>query len=146
MPRLRFHMDPSFCNFFKEALGSIIDAVGGELIPGRYQPQDTLDAVIWEDGIQEYNHDISEALKDFVASKEFGFSEMKLSDEELTLVVQACSYFRLRIRSALLGCFKDEQLEAGSIDLENLSPAVRDAYIVYMGLASIQSEIVDTLL
>lgn len=146
MPRLRLFMDPAFCSFFRSALHTIIDAVSGDPIESGYRPADDLDGEIWVDGLQEHNHEIAQVLRELVARREFGVGEIELPSEQIISVVQACSYYRLRIRNGLLGNLSDEDLENGRIEIERLTSAVRDAYIVYMCLAQIQSEGVDTLL
>ena len=58
---------------------------------------------------------------------------------------RACSAVRLRLRERFLKSLSDESLEAGEVDIAKLEEGVREAFLCYLFLATIQELIVQHL-
>jgi hypothetical protein len=60
-------------------------------------------------------------------------------------IARSCSAVRLRLRERYLTSLGDEALEAGEVELQQLSEPVRKAFMCYLFLATIQELIIQHL-
>ena len=60
-------------------------------------------------------------------------------------IVRACAAVRLRLREVYLKGLDDDALEGGEVELEQMSEAVRKAFMCYLFLATVQELIIQHL-
>jgi hypothetical protein len=99
----------------------------------------------WRDElIGAQNTDIAKLLSLF--NKEF-FSNgvVAFDSDNAEPVVRACAALRLRLREENLKSLRDEVLEAGEVDMDQLAEPVRKFFMCYLFLATLQELIIQNL-
>ena len=66
-------------------------------------------------------------------------------EENAEPIVRACAAVRLRLREVYLKGLDDDALEGGEVELEQMSEAVRKAFMCYLFLATVQELIIQHL-
>ena len=99
----------------------------------------------WRDElIGAQNNDIAQLLSLF--DKEF-FSNgvVAFDSDNAEPVVRACAALRLRLREENLKSLRDEVLEAGEVEMDQLAEPVRKSFMCYLFLATLQELIIQNL-
>ena len=60
-------------------------------------------------------------------------------------VVRACAALRLRLREENLKSLRDEMLESGEVEMDQLAEPVRKFFMCYLFLATLQELIIQNL-
>jgi hypothetical protein len=99
----------------------------------------------WRDElIGAQNSDIAKLLslfdKDFFANGVVAFDA-----DNAEPVVRACAALRLRLREENLKSLRDEVLEAGEVEMDQLAEPVRKFFMCYLFLATLQELIIQNL-
>ena len=99
----------------------------------------------WRDElIGAQNGDIAKLLslfnKEFFANGVVGFDA-----DNAEPVVRACAALRLRLREENLKSLRDEMLESGEVEMDQLAEPVRKFFMCYLFLATLQELIIQNL-
>jgi len=99
----------------------------------------------WRDElIGAQNGDIAKLLSLF--NKEFFSNGMVAFDaDNAEPVVRACAALRLRLREENLKSLRDEMLESGEVEMDQLAEPVRKFFMCYLFLATLQELIIQNL-
>ena len=66
-------------------------------------------------------------------------------EDNAEVIVRACSALRLRLRRHDLKVLEDEQLESGSVDVEDITVPLQKPYMCYVFLGTIQELVIQHL-
>ena len=99
----------------------------------------------WRDElIGAQNGDIAKLLSLF--NKEFFSNGIVAFDaDNAEPVVRACAALRLRLREENLKSLRDEMLESGEVEMDQLAEPVRKFFMCYLFLATLQELIIQNL-
>lgn len=101
--------------------------------------------VFWRDDLVEgQNSDIAKLLALF--GKEFFSSgTVILEQEDAEPVMRACTAVRLKLRAEYLCTLPDDVLETGEVRVEDLPESIRNFFMCYLFLATLQELVIEHL-
>ena len=105
--------------------------------------QDFRDAWVG-DLLEGQNKDVK-ALLALFDDEFFAEGIVAFDEENAEPIVRACAAVRLRLREVYLKGLDDDALEGGEVELEQMSEAVRKAFMCYLFLATVQELIIQHL-
>jgi hypothetical protein len=97
-----------------------------------------------EELVSEQNGDIGRLLGLF-GEEFFATGIVTLDSDNAEPIIRACAAVRLRLRSEYLGTLPDEMLETGDVRVEELPENVRNFFLCYLFLATLQELIIQHL-
>ena len=96
------------------------------------------------DLLEGQNKDVK-ALLALFDDEFFAEGIVAFDEENAEPIVRACAAVRLRLREVYLKGLDDDALEGGEVELEQMSEAVRKAFMCYLFLATVQELIIQHL-
>ena len=96
------------------------------------------------DLLEGQNKDVK-ALLALFDDEFFAEGIVAFDEENAEPIVRACAAVRLRLREVYLKGLDDDALEGGEVELEQMSEAVRKAFMCYLILATVQELIIQHL-
>lgn len=96
------------------------------------------------DLLEGQNKDVK-ALLALFDDEFFAEGIVAFDEENAEPIVRACAAVRLRLREVYLRGLDDDALEGGEVELEQMSEAVRKAFMCYLFLATVQELIIQHL-
>ena len=96
------------------------------------------------DLLEGQNKDVK-ALLALFDDEFFAVGIVAFDEENAEPIVRACAAVRLRLREVYLKGLDDDALEGGEVELEQMSEAVRKAFMCYLFLATVQELIIQHL-
>ena len=94
--------------------------------------------------LEGQNKDVK-ALLALFGDEFFAEGIVAFDEENAEPIVRACAAVRLRLREVYLKGLDDDALEGGEVELEQMSEAVRKAFMCYLFLATVQELIIQHL-
>ena len=99
----------------------------------------------WKAELLKGQHDELHALMGLFNSEFFVNGVVAFDEDNAEVIVRACSALRLRLRRHDLKVLEDEQLESGSVDLEDITVPLQKPYMCYVFLGTIQELVIQHL-
>ncbi len=100
----------------------------------------------WNRELLEGQNQELKTLLDLFEAEEFTRAgEISFNEKSAEAIVRACAAIRLHLRSHYLGVLEDEKLESSEVELEDLKEPVRNAFLCYLFLATLQDHIIQYL-
>lgn len=96
------------------------------------------------DLLEGQNKDVK-ALLALFDDEFFAEGIVAFDEENAEPIVRACAAVRLRLREVYLKGLDDDALEGGEVELEQMSEAMRKAFMCYLFLATVQELIIQHL-
>ena len=96
------------------------------------------------DLLEGQNKDVK-ALLALFDDEFFAEGIVAFDEENAEPIVRACAAVRLRLREVYLKGLDDDALEGGDVEVEQMSEAVRKAFMCYLFLATVQELIIQHL-
>ncbi|MGE9294648.1 MAG: hypothetical protein ACQKBW_13635 [Puniceicoccales bacterium] len=147
MPEIRIMINPIFLNHLKEVVETVSrslwrrPAISMQLVDET--DEDLREA--WQSGLLLSMREDLEALSGMFVDIAGGSGHLEVKEEDAEKILRAASALRLRLRETCLQDISEEDLETGKLDFHSLSLEDQRVYGIYLFLANLQEQLVDSL-
>ncbi|MFP4282052.1 MAG: hypothetical protein ACLFU2_05475 [Opitutales bacterium] len=145
MIHLEIQMEPSLGELFAAVIAKMLDRLKDSLPRPIQEPSDPELASFWSEDLRAQLREDGAQLRELLQHPHFGQNVIELTDDKAEAICRSASAVRLALREIELGEVPDEALEAGMVEPDQLSAAVRPAYFCYWFLGGLQEMVIQAL-
>ena len=129
-----------------DAVKTVADSLGNQLAaPLELGEVDEDLRDFWRDELVEGQNSEIATLLGLFGEDFFSSGTVVLDEDKAEPVMRACAAVRLKLRAEYLGTLPDDVLETGEVQIEDLPEAVRNYFMCYLFLATLQELIIQHL-